>query len=300
MEGMAPHVDESVPPKAAGRFWLAFGRFWMNIAPIRSSEARVRATALLRQANLPNEVAYTLASYVRALPGEADFESQAEQALAEAWPLVERAKLPRLLGLYFSARGYRLTGSNPALAREHLETALRHWRAAGAEGQLLNDLGNLADITWSTGDVARAVQSMREALALVRSSSLSNRQVLAAGLGNLAGALTEQGELDEAVVAMREAVPLLCESETFFRLGDHFALRLAKAGFVRPAARLLGYTDSEHERFKASRQPNEARARASLVSILAERLAPVELSEQMTEGAKLTEDEAARLALAEA
>jgi predicted ATPase/class 3 adenylate cyclase len=297
MEGMAPHVDESVPPKAAGRFWLAFGRFWMNIAPIRTSEVGARAAALLRQANLPIEVAYTLASYVRALPAEADFESQAEQALAEAWPLVERAKLPRLLGLYFSARGYRLTGSNPALAREHLETALRHWRAAGAEGQLLNDLGNLADITWSTGDVARAVQSMREALALVRSSSLSNRQVLGVGLGNLAGALTEQGEIDEAVVAMREAVPLLCESGTFFRFGDHFALRLAKAGSVRPAARLLGYTDSEHERFKASRQVNEARAHASLHSILSAAMAPGELASAMAEGAKLGEDEAVKLAL---
>jgi hypothetical protein len=259
-----------------------------------------RATALLRQANLPVEVAYTLASYARALPEEADFESQADQALAEAWPLVERAKLPRLLGLYFSARGYRLNRSNPALAREHLETALRHWRAAGAEGQLLNTLGNLADITWSTGDVPRAVHSMREALALVRSSLFSNRQLLGVGLGNLAGALTEQGELDEAVVAMREAVPLLCESGTFFRFGDHFALRLAKAGFVRAAARLLGYTDGEHERFKASRQTNEARAHGTLLSLLKEAMAPAELAEHIAEGAKLTEVEAARLALAEA
>jgi len=299
MEGMAPHVHESVPPKAAGRFWLAFGRFWMNIAPIRSSEARARATALLRQANLPIEVAYTLLAYARTLPGAPDFEAQAEQALAEAWPLVERTKLPRLLGLYFAARGYRLIASNPALAREQLECALSHWRAAGAEGQILNDLGNLADLTWTTGDLQRAVASMREALALVRSSSLSNRQVLGVILGNLAGALIEQGEVDDGLAAMREAIPLICESGTFFRFGDHFSLRLAKAGFPHLAARLLGYTDGEHERFNASRQLNEARARARLLSMLNEAMAPADLAQQLAEGAKLAEDEAVRLALTE-
>jgi len=99
---------------------------------------------------------------------------------------------------------------------------------------------------------------------------------------------------------MREAVPLISESGTFFRFGDHFALRLAKAGSVQPAARLLGYTDGEHERFKANRQPNEARARGTLLSLLGEAMAPADLAELMAEGANLTEVEAARLALAEA
>ena len=75
------------------------------------------------------------------------------------------------------------------------------------------------------------------------------------------------------------------------------SLRLAKAGFVRPAARLLGYTDSEHERFKASRQVNEARAHASLHSILSAAMAPGELTSAMAEAAKLGEDEAVKLAL---
>jgi predicted ATPase len=297
MEGMAAHVDESVSPKAAGRFWLAFGRFWMNVAPIRSSEAYARATALLRQAHLPIEVAYTLVSYARSLPEAPDFQAQAEQALAEARPLVERTKLPRLIGMYFAARGYRLTSSNPALAREHFESALSHWRAAGAEGQILNVLGNLADLTWTTGDLQRAVASMREALALVRSSSLSNRVVLGVILANLAGALIEQGELDDALTAMREAIPLICESGTFFRFGDHFSLRLAKAGSAHLAARLLGYTDGEHERFNVHRQVNEARARASLLSVLTERIAAADLAQQIAEAAKLTEDEAVQLAL---
>jgi hypothetical protein len=297
MEGMAAHVDESTSPKAAGRFWLAFGRSWLNIAPIRSSEAHARATALLRQADLPIDVAYTLVSYAQTLPGEPDFEAPAEQALTESWPLVERTRLPRLLGMYFAARGYWLVASNPALAREHFESALSHWRAAGAEGPLLNALGNLADLTWTTGDLQRAVASMREALALVRGSSLSNRLILGVILSNLAGALIEQGELDDGLAAMREGIPLICESGTFFRFGDHFSLRLAKAGLAHPAARLLGYTDGEHERFKADRQVNEARAHASLHSILSTAMAPGDLAQQIAEGAKLTEDEAVQLAL---
>lgn len=117
------------------------------------------------------------------------------------------------------------------------------------------------------------------------------------GLGNLAGALTERGDLDEALAAMSEAIPLISELGVFYRFGDHFALRLAKAGHADAAARLLGYADGEHARFKAHRQHNEARAHSTLLRILSDAMSPAELTQRMAEGAKLTEEEAARLAL---
>ncbi|HEX6793494.1 MAG TPA: hypothetical protein VF304_06530, partial [Casimicrobiaceae bacterium] len=125
----------------------------------------------------------------------------------------------------------------------------------------------------------------------------ANRYILGFALGNLAGVLIEQGELDEALAAMREAAPMICEVGSFYLFGDHFSLRLAKAGHAQSAARLLGYTDHEHERFKNQRQVNEARARASVMAILNERMTPEELAHQMAEGAKLGEDEAVQLAL---
>jgi hypothetical protein len=96
---------------------------------------------------------------------------------------------------------------------------------------------------------------------------------------------------------MSEAIPLISETGWFYRFGDHFALRLAKVGHGDAAARLLGYAEAEHARFKAHRQHNEARARASVLRILNEAMSPAELAQRMAEGAKLTEDEAAQLAL---
>ncbi len=266
-----------------------------DIAPLRTAEARGRAVALFRAANLPAELGDTLVNYAMALPPES--EDEAQKALAEGRPLIEQAGKPRLLANYFRVCAFRAIVSDPALARDHFESALRHYRSAGAERSALGTANNLADFTWSTGDLDAAVTSMQDAIALIRKSPVSGKAGLGQGLGNLAGALTERGDLDEALAAMNEAIPLISEIGTFYRFGDHFALRLAKAGHGDAAARLLGYADGEHARFKAHRQHNEARARASLLRILDEAMSPAELAQRMAEGAKLTEDEAARLAL---
>jgi predicted ATPase/class 3 adenylate cyclase len=292
MEAMAPHVDERLPMHVAGRFWLAFGGFWTNIAPLRGAEARARAAALFRDANLPAERAEALVLYAQGLQ-----EAKVQATLTEAWPLVEQAGLPRLLGFYFTTSARLHVVSNPVLAREHFESALRHCQRAGAEAQVLNTLNDLADLTWSTGDLSAAVASMRDAVARVRGSPVSGRTMLGQVLANLGGVLVEQGEIDEALVTLREAMPMVREGGWFFRFGDHLALRLAKAGRANAAARLSGYTDAEHARFKADRQLNEARAHASVRAILNAAMAPAELAQRMAEGTKLTEDEAARLAL---
>ena len=241
--------------------------------------------------------AEALVLYAQGLPATSEFDAKAQAALAEAWPLVEQAALPRLLGQYFDTSARLRIVSNPVLARDHFESALRHFRRAGAEGQVLNTLNNLADFTWSTGDLSAAVASMHEAVARVRSSPVSNRTLLGQVLANLGGVLIEQGEIDEALVTLREAMPMVREGGWFFRFGDHLALRLVKAGRADAAARLLGYTDAEHARFEANRQVNEARAHESVLAILSAAMAPAELAQRMAEGAKLTEDEAARLAL---
>ena len=295
MEAMASRVDETIAPATLGRFWNAFGRFWSNIAPARTVEARSRAAALFRSANLPVEFGETLVGYAMALPPES--EDDAQKALAEAFPLIERGGRPRVLADYYRTCAFRVMASNPALARDHFESALRHYRSAGAERSALGTANNIADFTWSTGDLDTAIASMQDAITLIRKSPVSGKAGLGTGLGNLAGALTERGDLNEALAAMSEAIPLISEIGWFYRFGDHFALRLAKAGHGDGAARLLGYADGEHARFKAHRQHNEARARASLLRILCEAMSPTELAQRMAEGAKLTEDEASRLAL---
>ena len=296
MEAIAPHVDDTLPPKVAARFWAALGRFWTDIAPLRSAEASGRAVALFRGANLPAELGTTLVNYATALrPGS---EDEAQKALAEGRLLIEQTGKARLLAHYFRACAFRSIDSDPASARVHFESALRELRRAGAARTVLVTASNLADFTWSTGDLDGAVASMQETIALIRKSPVSGGKAgLGGGLANLAGALTERGDLHEAFAAMNEAIPLISEIGLFYRFGDHFALRLAKAGHANAAARLLGYADGEHERFKAHRQTNEARARANLLRILNEAMSPADLAQRTAEGAKLTEDEAARLAL---
>ncbi len=76
---------------------------------------------------------------------------------------------------------------------------------------------------------------------------------------------------------------------------DYLALRLALGGNLACAAKLAGYADAAYA--AKVRQPNEARARDRLHALLRERLEPVELEHLLAKGAKMTEDEACRMAL---
>ena len=78
---------------------------------------------------------------------------------------------------------------------------------------------------------------------------------------------------------------------------DHLALRAALAGKVASAACLAGFADSSYAAKESPRQPNEARARTRLHALLREKVATDELQRLLAEGAKMSEDEACRLAL---
>src|SRR5207342_3456499 len=108
---------------------------------------------------------------------------------------------------------------------------------------------------------------------------------------------TERGELEEALAAAREGLPLLHDAGIAWNVLDHLALRAALAAKFVDAARLAGFVDSAHTAKEAVRQPNEARARNRLHALLREKLCPDELARLLAEGAKMTEDDACRLAL---
>jgi hypothetical protein len=80
---------------------------------------------------------------------------------------------------------------------------------------------------------------------------------------------------------------------------DHLALRAALAGKVANAARLASFTNLTYTAKEASRQPNEARAQDRLQALLREALTPDELEHLLAEGAKMSEEEACRMALEE-
>jgi hypothetical protein len=78
---------------------------------------------------------------------------------------------------------------------------------------------------------------------------------------------------------------------------DHLALRAALTGKHKDAALLAGYTDAAHAARQAIRPPNEARACNRLRALLRKIFVSEELERLLSEGAKMTDDEAGRLAL---
>jgi hypothetical protein len=157
----------------------------------------------------------------------------------------------------------------------------------------------LADAAWACGDLVAASCGFRENIEQLRKSAIPANDLLGLNLAYLAGVLTEQGEIDAALTAAREALPLLQDTGYAWRTTDHFALRTALAGKLANAAQLTGFTDAAYAAKNSPREPNEARALARLHTLLREKLAPDELARLLTEGAKLSEEEACRLALQE-
>ncbi len=214
--------------------------------------------------------------------------------------MLERAKLPKALARYYHGLGFlKLLTNDVAGARMPFEKALSLFRSAGTESVALAILADLADITWALGDLDAALAACIEAVASQRRSPLAKKYMLGVALTNLAGVHTERGELVEALAAAREGLPLREAAGLAWVTLDHLALRAALAGKLANAVCLMGFTDATYKAKEISRQSNEARARKRLEALLREKLTPDELERLLAEGAKMTEDEACRLALEE-
>ena len=226
---------------------------------------------------------------------------QSAAALAEALTLLEQAGAEKPLANCFEYLGYlKMMTADPTSARNNYQKALLHYRAAGADRDALTMLGHLADLTWQLGDLDAALADLREAISLLRKSPTTmTRGMLGNFLSNLAGILTERGELDEALAAAREGLSQLKGGSWVWINMDHLALRAGLVGKVVSAARLAGFADAAYAAREMVRQPNEARAHDRLHALLRNTLAADEVERLLSEGAKLTEDEACQLALAE-
>ena len=298
LEAVVGQVGDGTPQLDQARLWIGLGMLWSTAAPTHAAVALERSVELYRRLDDASGLGNSLLALGRIWVFMGRFE-QATAVFSEAFPLVERAGLQRPLALYFESYAFlkMLTG-DLANARAHFEKALSLYRDAGADSAALAVLLNLGDMTWALNDLDAALARFREAVALIRNSPGVLKDMLGFGLTNLAGVHTERGELAQALAAAREGLPL--RRETDFRGAmDHLALRVALAGNVASAARVAGYANANYAARESSRQPNEARARARLHALLREKLVTDELDSLLAEGAKLSDDEACRLALEE-
>ncbi len=289
--GVESHASES----DLARLWRWLGSLW-EAAPPQALPACQRAIDLYRRLDDALGLGLSLTQMGASLSYMGRFE-RAAPFFAEAFPLLKSAAPPKALAEYLLQFGAMkmLAGDLPA-ARTHYENALSLSLRAGAERMALLALMYLADMTWASGELAAALVRFRETVALARKSPL-RRLALGFCLTNLAGVHAERGELDEALEAAREGMPMLREAGQVWLLLDHFALLAARAGKTVNAARIAGYADSARATKGVARQPNEARARDRIQTLLAETLDPDGLLRLLAEGAAMSEDEAVRLAL---
>ena len=299
LEAASARIEAGTPDSDQALLWLWMGLLRRYSAPAQAVTALEQAIDLYRRVGNTPGLGHSLARRGAILARLGRFEDSA-LALAEAFPVLKYSGLPKALGFYFSELGIlKMLMGDLSAARLHYHEAVTLYRGTGAESAALAILGNLGDVTWALGDVDAALAAFVETVALLRKSPVSRKDILGNNIMNLAGVRTERGELAEALVAAREGLPLLHEGGYAWNMLDHLALRAALAGNVVNAALLAGFTDSTYKAKETSRQPNEARARDRLQPLLREQLTPRDLERLLAEGAKVSEDQACRIALEE-
>jgi predicted ATPase/DNA-binding winged helix-turn-helix (wHTH) protein len=282
------------------RLWLWLGTLARQVDPVASLPAYERAAILYRECDQPLELALTNARLAHVLANGGWFE-RAKAALAEALPALEHQRLPKPLGMYFGAAGFlKVMTGDVAGALRDFETASALFREAGNEFGVVETISNVAQLKWALGDLDGADASLREYIAM-RGRSSVRKSRLGAAFAVLAGVLTERGDLEQALDAAREGLSLIQQdsANAAWKYMDHFALRAARAGKVQNGARIAGYADACFAGKETTRQPNEARARDHLRGIFRDMVAPYDLERLFAEGAKMSEDDACRLALEE-
>ena len=298
LEATVARMDSQVPESDQARLWLSLGVLLESEAPDQAMATFERAIGMYRRLDDALSLGDALRRRARrlAMMGRID---ESASALAESFPAHQASGLPKLLGFYFSDVAFlKLQTGDVASARMHFEKALPLFHAAGAESAELAMLLNLADSTWALGDLDAALADLREAIALTKKRPpFGAKGLLGTCFTNLAGVHTERGELDEALAAAREGLPLRKEAGIAWVAFDHLALRAALAGKLADAARLAGFADSSYKAKETSRQPNEVRAHQRLHALLREELDAGELTHLLSEGARMSEDAACRLAV---
>ncbi|MBX3600195.1 MAG: helix-turn-helix transcriptional regulator [Rubrivivax sp.] len=164
-------------------------------------------------------------------------------------------------------------------------------RAEGDDRRAWLTAHNVAIAELGRGRVAEAVALMRPVADEIRARGLARRcwQQMAA----LALALIEAGEA--AAPEIPEAVALMQVAGALTWMPCHLAEWMAQRGRLDDAARLLGWTDRRYaERGESASAQGEA-ARRRLQAVLDGALAPAQQQALHDEGARLSDEAAARL-----
>jgi len=289
-------VATSTPPQLEADLQSAIAAIYGQRNQRATIAAACRAVKLYRSVGDSLRLGCTLQALGGAHAAEQDDE--AESILREARPLLERTGRPRLQAM--SRSGFALLHGARGRSDESIseaQAALELWHAAGAEGAVLRTLGTLADQVWSQRDLERAISLARDALERQRQSPFADRITRAYTTANLFGMLVEHGDLADALALGCHVLAELRELGIVQGWSDHFASYLVRTSRTEAAVRLVGWGDAVRKAKGLRRQPNEQRARDTVLALARERDPAIDLGPLLADGAAMRDDEAHRTAL---
>jgi tetratricopeptide (TPR) repeat protein len=158
--------------------------------------------------------------------------------------------------------------------------------------------GNIAELAFAEGDIAKAVTTGEESAAIRRQTK--NPTGLANAHSNLTAYRLALGDTPGAKADARIALQNAREGQSTNMLmcaTQHVALIKAREGDPQNAARLLGYVDKMFTESGFSREPTEKWSYEQLTSALKSALRDDEIRSLATEGAGWTEDQVVEEAL---
>ena len=290
-------VDDSTAPALEARLQMGYSSLDDANATAQHLRASERAVSLYRLAGDRAGLYAALVDRARAVALSGDLAlcqticREAENLVDPAWPPALRAHLLNAK-LYFSWAGGQLEEAR-ALAHTSYQLAM----ATGDTGAILNSLIYREQIAATMGHLDEAVVLGREIVD--RGRGRQQRFSVSIPLGNLSAALTELGQLDEALAVARECVPIKIRDGSLWIRLDAFALLAFKRGRIREAALTLGCVEATYTKRGHPRQPNEQRARDQVMVALQQKLPKSVLKQLLLEGASLSDQEAAQIALAD-
>ncbi|HVJ55576.1 MAG TPA: winged helix-turn-helix domain-containing protein [Aliidongia sp.] len=294
VEAAVAVLDDSTPDLIAAHVWMAFGFLISERSIERAIAALRKAADLFERLNAPKDRASALAGLGQLLAMSGDTEG-AKEALAAVRVLLPQNSPSRRLGVCLLSFSILYTAEEAwSDARRECALALNMFEGVGATKMVMGTQYELADLLWTEGTLAPAIDAAVKVLDMARRHG--NRRYIGHSAGILSGMFTTQGDVEQALVFAREAVPLCREDDYVDWLFPHLALRAAKAGRPDDAARLLGYVSSGIET-GAFQQFSSKRALASLDTLLRDALTADRMEQLVETGRHLNEDQAVALAL---
>ena len=121
---------------------------------------------------------------------------------------------------------------------------------------------------------------------------------LGLAFGHLSNALLATNELDGALDGACKSVPLCVADGMLWTRLDALALLALRRGRLPEAARIAGRSCAINQRRSRRREPNAQRARDEVMAALQGAFDAEERARLLSEGANLSDEEAANLAVA--